>query len=101
MIKTREKLTVQFIGNRWVQNCDTRFRETADVTSVTLVGSSISRKEATKLGSNIAKKSEHVPLYIRSFQGQTGVNVIALELRSHVDIPMQMERIPGLPRMLS
>ena len=55
-----------------------------DKNSRTLIGSSISTKEATKPGFNIAKNSQDVLLYIRATQGYTGGNVIAPELMGHV-----------------
>ena len=54
-IKTKEKLSVLFIGKRFVQSCDTRFRREADATSLIPIGFSISTKEATRPGSNVAK----------------------------------------------
>ena len=55
MIKTKEKLTVLFIENRWVQSCDSRFTREADATSLIPIDFSISTKEATRPNSNFAK----------------------------------------------
>ena len=51
----KEKLMVLFIGNRWVQNCGTHFRNKADTPSLIAIGFSTTTKGATKPGSNIAR----------------------------------------------
>ena len=58
----------QFIGNRWVQTCETRFKKKADTPSLILIGLNISTKETMTLGFNIAKNSNDVLLYIRAIQ---------------------------------
>ena len=84
MIKTKEKRTVLFIGNRWSKNYAKRFRKLEDTNSQTLIGSSTSTKEETKTRLQYCKNSHDVLLYIRAFQGHTGGNVIASELMGHV-----------------
>ena len=46
---------VQFIGNRRVQSCDTRFRKKADIPHPILTGLIKSTKEAIKLDFNVAR----------------------------------------------
>ena len=50
-------------GKSMGQHCDKRFRKLEDTNSLTLIGSSISTKEATKPGSNIAKKPKTFALF--------------------------------------
>ena len=76
MIKTQEKHTALFIGIRWVQNCDKRFRK--------IGGHRFSDSDWLQQiykGSNKTKFQycRDVLLYIRVVQGHTGGNVIALE----------------------
>ena len=58
MINMKEKQTELFIGNRWVQNCEKRFRKLEGKKFRTLIGLSIFTKEAIKRGSSIARIPE-------------------------------------------
>ena len=58
MIKMKEKQTAVFIGNRWVQNCEKRFRRLEGNNSRTLIGFNIFTEEATKRGSSSARIPE-------------------------------------------
>ena len=72
MIKRKEKLTVLFIGNRWVQSCDLRFASEADATSPIPIEFSMFTKEATTPGSNVAKTLKTSCCHIRAVQGYIG-----------------------------
>ena len=78
------KRTALFIGNQLFQTATTRFRRLEGKNSRTLIGSRISNQDATKLGSNVAKKSQDFLLYIRAVQGHAVGKVVAPELMSHV-----------------
>ena len=87
MIKTKEKRTVLFIGNRWVQNCDKRFTKLEDTNFRTLILLQHIYKVSNKSWFQYCKNSQDVKWYIRAIQGHTGGNVIAPELMGHVAIP--------------
>ena len=56
--QNEKEQTTLFIGNQWLQNCEKRFRKLEDTNFRALIGSIVDTKEATKLGSNIAKIPE-------------------------------------------
>ena len=67
---------VQFIGNRWVRSCDTRFKNKEDVPYLIPIDLTITGKEAIKLDF-----SRDVLMYNR--------DVIAPELMGHVAVPLR------------
>ena len=80
MIKTKEKLTVLFIGKSMGSKAAIRVSQVeADATSPIPIEFSIFTKEATTPGSNIAKTLKTSYCHIRAVHGYIGGNVIAPE----------------------
>ena len=77
---------VQFIGNRWVESCETRFRKKADTPSLNLNGLVKIGKRSNKTRFQHCKNSNNVLLNIRAVQGHTGGKVIAPELMGPVTV---------------
>ena len=100
MIMMKEKLMALFIELQSAQNCEKHFRRPEGKKSRTQIGLNTCMKEATTRGSSIARIAEISLLYIRGIQGQTGGNLIAVELIGHIAYSIQAERIPVSSRML-